>query len=706
MTQEVFEGNSLFHRVGILLRAAAAPFVMLILFLIWAALGLVAVDNILLILFTIVAFSAMIALLILKPKIYPLIESKLIVIKPLMFAGFIIMGFYMLESPYGNPFSLSPYYMGINLCLIIGAFVILYFLGQRKKPLIVAFLVICFVIGLANYFLMTFKGQPILPSDLLALKTAASVSAGYVYAIDQSVVLSYIVLGLGITLTYFLPKAELHGSRVLVNSTIALSIVLAFGVWFADEDIESAYGIHVDAWNVQQSYAQNGSALCFLKRTQDLTPKPPASYSAETADEVLQPYGSTEDEFVAFDDTEKPSIVAIMNETFADLSLFDTVGHSYSRSSDFSAMRGTITSGNAYVSALGGGTCNSEFEFLTGASIGNLGGGVYPYMLYDFSTADNIAGHLKSLGYGTTAIHPAEAGNWRRNQVYAQLGFDEFYDIESYRDVETLRGLVTDRATYDTVLDVLENTDEPQFIFDVTIQNHGGYLDNPGTEPFPEEMKVSIDLDIDPDDLSELNTYLGLIEQSEKDLRYLLRRLETLDEKVVLCFFGDHQPELVDLISTLEYGKNFDEFTLQEIQARYTVPYVIWANYEVDEPTRTSILSSLMQSDDVAEHTGLVGGIQNIWEEGVLPLWNGTSDAPDTDSSLNYLSAMTLAAAGIPLSPYQDLVLDTQTYAPAMNLNGYLSAEGVWHWYDQESSSTLALRRYEIAQYEMMFTHE
>ena len=40
---------------------------------------------------------------------------------------------------------------------------------------------------------------------------------------------------------------------------------------------------------------------------------------------------------------------------------------------------------------------------------------------------------------------------------------------------DTFRDLVTDRATYERVLEKIDEGDGPQFVFDVTIQNHGGY---------------------------------------------------------------------------------------------------------------------------------------------------------------------------------------------------------------------------------------
>ena len=75
----------------------------------------------------------------------------------------------------------------------------------------------------------------------------------------------------------------------------------------------------------------------------------------------------------------------------------------------------------------GGGTCNSEFEYLTGTTLGSLGGGVYPYMFYDLENVESLPKYFSSLGYDTTAVHPAAASNWRREVVvYRQLGFDDF----------------------------------------------------------------------------------------------------------------------------------------------------------------------------------------------------------------------------------------------------------------------------------------
>lgn len=151
--------------------------------------------------------------------------------------------------------------------------------------------------------------------------------------------------------------------------------------------------------------------------------------------------------------------------------------------------------------------------------MGNMGGGVYPYVLYDLEGVDNLASYFRGLGYGTHAIHPAEAANWRRDRIYEQLGFDTFDDITTMEDADTFRDLVTDRATYERVLEKIDEGEGPQFVFDVTIQNHGGY--DTGLVPAADAVHLESDEVENP----EVDEFLAAIRRSDEDLRWLVEEL-------------------------------------------------------------------------------------------------------------------------------------------------------------------------------------
>ena len=364
-------------------------------------------------------------------------------------------------------------------------------------------------------------------------------------------------------------------------------------------------------------------------------------------------------------------MIAVMNETFADLSRYPGLAGTDARPAHYYEIaEEALEAGDAYVSALGGGTCNSEFEFLTGSTMGHLGGGVYPYVLYDLDGAESLVSYFDALGYATHAVHPAENTNWRRDRVYDQLGFDEFSDQAAFEDADTLRGLTTDRATYDYVLDLLEADEHPQFVFDVTLQNHGGY----DVGGLADELAVSVPLD-DGSTSSELDEYASVIRQADRDLAYLVDRLNALDRPVVLCFFGDHQPGFSDWLFEATHGATADDLGLEAVQERYTVPYLIWAN-------------------DAAR------------AQGAHASGNGGSER----TSLNYLGSKLVEAAGLPTTGYQRFLLAVREAIPAINLNGFLTADGAWHGFDDEGAEAgdalEALRAYATVQYDNLFNKD
>ena len=57
---------------------------------------------------------------------------------------------------------------------------------------------------------------------------------------------------------------------------------------------------------------------------------------------------------------------------------------------------------------------------------------------------------LKSQGYETIALHPANSANWNRFNVYQDMGFDEFISLENWEDeMETVHDQVRDKSVYE-----------------------------------------------------------------------------------------------------------------------------------------------------------------------------------------------------------------------------------------------------------------
>ncbi|WP_302152520.1 LTA synthase family protein [uncultured Enorma sp.] len=538
------------------------------------------------------------------------------------------------------------------LCLLLEIFLVtavvagFFYLFQRRgaAPAIASF--VFFAIGIAEYFVITFKSQPIQPGDLTAIATAAAVGGGYIFSITSYCLYGIVALALAmITSAYaaLLKPDREHRTRkqLLVNLLVG---VLCLGGVIGHVVLVDYYNllrIQVYTWRPLESYYRQGFIPSFISSAQTIQPRKPEGYSKSGAQDLIDEYAASYDESAGttperteaveqFEDVQ-PSVIVVMNETFSDLSDYDNLHAGYEGPEFFNGIDDAVQRGDLYVSAYGGGTCNTEFEFLTGNSMAYLGNGVYPYTIYNLTHAENLAQQFSDLGYTTTAMHPNHATNWNRENVYRDFGFDEFLAIEDFEGADTLRGMVTDAETYDKIIEMLETDDDPQFIFDVTMQNHSGY----DTGLIPTEMQTNylIDGTYDP----EVNEYLALIEESDRALEDFLGELEELDRPVVVVFFGDHQPFFPSDFNDAWFQGEDDATHSERL---YHTGYVIWANYD------------------------LAGSEQQSQQE---------------DISTNFLGAEVMNLIGAPLSDYQKAQLALRESMPAINMIGYQDQAGVWH---------------------------
>ena len=133
-----------------------------------------------------------------------------------------------------------------------------------------------------------------------------------------------------------------------------------------------------------------------------------------------------------------------------------------------------------------------------------------------------------------------------------------------------------------------------------------------------------------------------------------------VQEPVVLIFFGDHQPGINGEFYETFMGKPMGEWTLNELQKQFEVPFFIWANYDISE--KDSLYTSA-----------------------------------------NYLSALAFQEAGITMSPYQKFLIKLSESVPAMNIHGYLGANNQWYNYEIKSPYVSLLSDYRIIQYNNIF---
>ena len=169
-------------------------------------------------------------------------------------------------------------------------------------------------------------------------------------------------------------------AAVLIYS---ITTIYAGGFWYQ-------HGLTLNGCDQNLTYADSGVLGGIFMNGQYMYIEKPLGYSAQgvcetvdkykTADAILQ---NTENAVLATESEPiKPHVIAIMNESFSDLAALGDFSADKPYLNNFYSYTDNTIRGNLYVSVLGGTTCNSEFEFLTGNSMAFLPSGSIPYQHY------------------------------------------------------------------------------------------------------------------------------------------------------------------------------------------------------------------------------------------------------------------------------------------------------------------------------------
>lgn len=532
------------------------------------------------------------------------------------------------------------------LCAAVVYGLFLAITGSIKSAVVTASTLLM-ILSTANGFLFQFRGNLLKPMDLLFVKTAMNVAGQYVFEVREGMAYSWILWLWSLFCLRVLPRDDRLIPKRWLRALAAAATVICTAV--------CCYGcrnIKMNTWS-NEGATRNGYLLNFAVGFRDWFIAEPEGYSEEALAELEKTYAEGYEPQARED---LPNVIVIMNESFAD---FDILGNDLRTNQPVTPFVDSLTEntvrGYALTSIFGGTTANAEFEFLTGLSMANMPEGSCPYQQYINQETYSITHLMKELGYDTFATHPYFSSGWNRTNVYPHLGFERMTFDTDYPYQDLIREFVSDREMYRYVLDALEDGEEaPLFLFGITMQNHGDYIyEGPNYEQtiFLEDYAM---------DHPMAEQYLTLLHESDKAVETFLTELERWPEDTIVLFFGDHFPQVEGDFFLEVHGGPFED--LSEKQLQYTIPFFIWANYDIPEKTIEC-------------------------------------------TSLNYLGRYLLEAAGIPLPPYYRFLKDLETVIPAVNANGYYSlSQGTYLPLDQaEGEEERWLDRYEILQYNGIF---
>ena len=504
------------------------------------------------------------------------------------------------------------------------------------------------LLAFVNYYVYLFRENEFIFADIRSIGTGLSVAGNYELVLSergwQVIIASLLFFAIASLFRISFKRAWMF--RMLCAS-FAVFIGLSISV--------ETEGMNTETWEQKGSY-QNGYVLNFVLSARDSFVDEPETYTLDTITELEAEYTAVQENPLGDALKKQPTIIVVMNESFADLSVLGELKTNKPLMPFFDSLKENTVKGYALSSVFGAKTPNSEWEFMTGGSMAFLPVGSVVYQQYLKDSPSSMVSTLKDCGYTCVAMHPYYDTGWSRNLVYPKLGFDETYFLEHFDQSKLIRKYVSDEEMYDKIIDRYENrkVKEDLFIMSISMQNHGGYTTE--YENFEEKYyKMGRSY-------TDANQYFSLIRESDDALKDFVNYFANVDEPVEIIFFGDHQPSLNRKFYKLMNGKGLSGLNMNELEALYTVPFFIWTNYDTPEET--------------IEIT-----------------------------SLNFLSSLALERAGIDLPPYNQFMLDLMEVVPAINARGYYSLrEGKYiHVEDALAEELKWITKYESLQYNGMF---
>ena len=442
-------------------------------------------------------------------------------------------------------------------------------------------------LGIINGILLSTRVTPFTGPDLHLITDAFEIADRYLSPFFFVVVVILFVLAILGLIWLFIKGPKYQGKMSYKwNVPLILAGVLAFAgttKLALDKRVLSNY-----FGNIAFAYEDYGYPYCLATTVFNTGIGMPRGYNEKTIDEIEK---STET--LPETGEKRPNILFLQLESFFDPTLVEFLDVSEDPIPTFRKFMEEYSSGYFKVPSVGAGTANTEFETITGMSMRYFGPGEYPYKgILKETTCESAAYVLKDLGYRTHAIHNNEANFYGRKNVSANLGFDTFTSEEymAEQDDTNPNDWMRDRNLTKYIMQALKETDDPDYIYTISVQGHGDYPE----EPMIDNPKIKVSGGSSQAENYKWEYYCNQIYEMDQFVKELTDTLSKWDEDVVLVMYGDHLPTM---------GLNVTDV---ENKYLFQTEYVIWDNMGLEKKDKN--LAAYQMAAEVMDQVGIHEG--------------------------------------------------------------------------------------------------
>ena len=463
-----------------------------------------------------------------------------------------------------GPFLFNSYCIFVALSIV--------FLSKRRGWWRVFISMIFIILGIINCVILLNRVSPFGYTDLYMISDLLTMQdSNYFSAQEAMLAITALVIYIIIMIIYLkIGKKKQNGKPFWQR------LILVVGLWvslYPSTLLLRNSGIMTSYFgNLAQGYLDYGYLYGFSTSVLDRGMNRPFGYSKSKIESIVDEdsaYVSTLE--IPSEDDSQPNIVVILLESFYDVSEADFIETSEDPIPFIHYLEQNYSTGHCIVPVVGAGTCNSEFEVLTGLSCNFFGPGEYPQKtILKETDVESYADVLSEDGYSTHVVHNNGGNFYSRANAFSMMGFDTFTSKEllDITDYTPLGNWPTDDILIDGTLDAMNSTPESDFVYTITVEGHGAYP----TYQVEEDPAIKVNaVGKTEEENWAWEYYINRIYNVDDFVKQYIEALDARGEDTLVIMFGDHLPTM---------GLTEDEIATGDL---YKTKYFTWNNFGMEK---------------------------------------------------------------------------------------------------------------------------
>ena len=487
---------------------------------------------------------------------------------------------------------------------IIYVILLLVFLSPRRLFMRIVMMAIVILFGIINCIILNNRVTPFGFTDLAMIGDLLTMQNTKYFTAQQAGISLIAIL----IFVFLMVMLHMHSKKKTVQTKLWVRILVC-AIGFASlfpvtKACQAAGVVQTYFGNLAQGYLDNGYAYGFAMSVVGRGMNEPSGYSEKAVDYIIKDTEKGDSTLGSV----KPNIIVVLLESCFDIDEYPALSYNEDPIPYFHELEKKYSTGHLTVPVVGAGTCNTEFEILTGMSCKFFGPGEYPQKtVLKKRDCESTADVIKKLGYGTHVVHNNGGNFYSRANAFSQMGFDTFTSKEllDITDYTPLNTWPTDDILVGATKDALDSTNTPDFCYTITVGTHGDYP----TEKVIENPKIKVKVKgVDQGRQNQWEYYCNMLNNMDRFLKEYTDMLEKRGEPTLLICFGDHLPTM---------GLQNSDVKQKDI---YQTKYITWNNFGMKKQDQD--LTAYQLVSEYFDRLGIHGGTmvdynQTMTERGV-----------------------------------------------------------------------------------------